>query len=51
MKTTPRSRAALVDLTDVESEPDAVIEKNDEHSRRAKLGTAPGQAMQNMVLR
>ena len=51
MKSTPRSRAVMVDLTDVESESVAAIENNDDHSRRTKLGTAPGQAMQNMVLR
>jgi ParB family chromosome partitioning protein len=51
MKTTPRSKAAMVDLTDVESE--SVVEpvQSENHHRRATLGTAPGQAMQNMVLR
>lgn len=44
-KATPRSKAALVDLADLSSI------QQEQKEQRSSLGTAPGQAMQNTVLR
>lgn len=43
-RVTPRSKAAAVDLSNVSDEPIT-------QPRRLSMGTAPGQAMQNVVLR